>query len=286
MLARFCLIITAVMLLTTPVISDEIKIASWNIEDFGPTKAGIKGRGNEDSKRFNVIGEIAKIIKELEVDLIVIQEVSDVQRKTLPKLSSILGEDWDYVESKTTGDEQYAIFFKPRKLRPKFHFGREIYLYNKCWYTDNMKRLPGYCGFETVDGSFDFIIVTFHNNTWDKGAEEQAQRLYNIYVRVYNRLGARDNDIILLGDFNIEDEYRRYFRNLLNVGIKNAIIFGTDTMLSKSNSSTVDNIFYRKDKDLEIEESGSVQCAFDDDKISDHYPVWATFKIPEFDDDK
>ena len=56
MLARFWMIITVVMVLTTPVVGDEIKIASWNIQQFGRTKAGLE---NENSERYNVINKIA-----------------------------------------------------------------------------------------------------------------------------------------------------------------------------------------------------------------------------------
>ena len=73
MLARFWMILTVVMLLTTPVIGDEIKIASWNIQQFGKAKAF-----GENHEQNNTLGKIANIIKKGKYDLIVIQEVQDL----------------------------------------------------------------------------------------------------------------------------------------------------------------------------------------------------------------
>lgn len=294
MLARFWTIITAVMLLATPVIGDEIKIASWNIENFGQAKAGLRGnrhKGDEKEGRKATLERIVEIIEEMEVDLIAIQEVEDKNRKTLPKLLCTLGEGWNYVESERTGEEQYAIFFKhdklePDRLTPK---GRmPLYDVKEAGRPKKMKRLPGYCSFETKEGSFDFTIITCHNRTWGDGAAEDAKYLDDVYKGVQRILGAEDNDIILLGDFNIEKEYKKRFNELLELGIKEAVTFGTDTMLSKSNSSTVDNIFYPKDMDLTLTDflEKSDEPPFDDEMISDHYPVWATFDIPEVDEDK
>ena len=300
MLARFWMILTVVMLLTTPVIGDEIKIASWNIQQFGKAKAF-----GENHEQNNTLGKIANIIKKGKYDLIVIQEVQDKKRRALPKLLKTLGAGWEYVESERTGPgtkkEQYAIFFKCRKLRPKDPIDPLMPRYTIHLYRDiemerlpefGMKRLPGYCSFETTDGSFDFTIITFHNRTWEKGACEDADFLDDIHDGVQKELGAEDNDILLLGDFNIEAEYEKHFNELTDIGIKNAIPFGTDTMVSE-NDSTLDNIFYLKCKDLTLKRSDSLE--FDDHdefgkgydkRISDHYPVWATFEIPKVDNDK
>ena len=296
MLARFWMIIAAVMVLTTPVVGDEIKIASWNLQRFGPAKAGLKkSEGNRDHQQNDTIGKIAEIIRTAKIDLIAIQEVQDKSFETLPKLRETLGPNWDYVESKRTGPEkgkeQYAIFFNSLKLRSEIDM--HLYDVEELERPKGMERLPGYCRFETRDHSFDFTIITFHNRTWKNGAEkdsaiEDAKYLDDVYEGVEKILGAEDipgaedNDIILLGDFNIEGNYEKNFEELINESFVSAIPFGEDTMISK-NESTLDNIFYPEGKDLTLESFDVIK--FTDKKISDHYLVWAAFDIPEVDDE-
>ena len=289
MFARFLMIITTLMVLTTPAIGAEIKIASWNIENFGPTKAGLNNGKHENN---NTIGKIAEIIKEGKFDLVAIQEVEDKDGGNLRKLRKILGKGWNYVHSETTGGEQYAMFFNSNKLKPhrlKAEGMMHIYDVDEPERPAQMKRFPGYCRFESKDGGFDFTIITCHNRTWGEGAKEDAGYLYDVYKGVKRKLGAEDNDIILLGDFNIkekdEEKYKDHFDELKK-DFLNAIVVTTDTMLSKSNSSTLDNIFYLKDQDLKLTDflKKSDKPPFDDEMISDHYPVWATFEIKEDDD--
>lgn len=73
MLSRFWMILTVVLVLTTPVVGDEIKIASWNIENFGQAKAGLRGnrhKADENEGRKATLERIAEIIKEMEVDFV------------------------------------------------------------------------------------------------------------------------------------------------------------------------------------------------------------------------
>ena len=162
-----------------------------------------------------------------------------------------------------------------------------------------MESLPGYCSFKTVEDNLDFTIIVCHNRTWKNGAAEDADFLDDACDGVQKELGAEDNDIIVLGDFNIHGDYERKFGQLKKKGFKEAITFKTDTMLSKTNNSTLDNIFYLEGTDLGFKSSDAFE--FDgkegDDifknypkegndfkKISDHYPVWATFDMLMDDD--
>lgn len=293
MLVRFWMILTVVMIFTTPVIGDEIKIASWNIKDFGPTKAGLN---NGDHEANNTIDKIEEIIKEGKFDLVAIQEVEDKDGGNLEKLRELLGDGWDYVHSETTGVEQYAMFFNANKLKPhrlKAEGMMHIYDVDEPERPAGMKRFPGYCSFESKNGSFDFTIITCHNRTWREGAAKDAKYLDDVYKGVQGELGDEDNDILLLGDFNIKgkdaEKYKDHFDELIGKGFRNAICFGEDTMLS-ANDSTLDNIFYLEGTDLDLVCSDVLE--FDkefgegyDTRISDHYPVWSTFEIPEVDDD-
>ena len=295
MLARFWMIITAVMVLTSPVIADEIQIGSWNIQQLGQTKAGINKSKNEQTKARteyhkanDTIGKIAAIIKQGKFDVVAIQEVQDAKFETLPELSAALGSDWEYIESERTGrakKEQYAIFFKPIKLTPK----DTIHLYDDMedgW--DHFSRDPGYAIFTYQH--FEFIIITCHLDPAQHAAYE-TERLDDVYEAVKCKTG--NPNIFVLGDFNLEDgptDIAFQDDGLLDAEIypqmKAALDSTHDTTVAGENDETTyDNILFDSGQ-FELKESGVYR--FDDEfgegynkDISDHYPVWAIFAIPE-----
>ena len=299
MLAKFWTIITAVTVLTSPVIADEIKIATWNIRQFGQTKAGINESKNkttqartEHHKANDTIGKIAKIIKEGEFDVVALQEVQDKARKTLPKLLETLGANWKYIESERTGrgrQEQYAIFFNPVKLTPK----DTIHLYNDMedsW--DNFSRDPGYASFSYRD--FAFIIITCHLDPQHHAAYE-TERLDDVYEAVKCKTG--NPNILVLGDFNLEEgpaDIAFQDGGLLdekNYPKMKAVLDATQdtTVAGKNDETTFDNILFDAGQ-FDLKEKGVYR--FDDEfgegynkDISDHYPVWAIFEIQNMDED-
>ena len=299
MLAKFWMIITAVMVLTSPVIADEIKVASWNIQQLGQTKVGInesqskttKAR-TEYHKANDTIGKIAEIMKKGKFDMVAIQEVQDAKFETLPELSATLGSDWAYIESKRTGrgkKEQYAIFFNPVKLTPK----DTIHLYDDMeddW--DNFSRDPGYASFSYRD--FEFIIITCHLDPAQHAAYETA-RLDDVYEAVKRKTG--NSNIFVLGDFNLEDGPADIaFQDAGLLDVENypkmkAVLDATHdtTVAGENDETTLDNILFDSGQ-FELKEKGVYR--FDDElgegynkDISDHYPVWAIFEIRDIGDD-
>ncbi len=273
-----------------------LKIVSWNIQNLGQSKAGF--RSSESSKahaRDKTLGKIAEIIRVAEIDLIAIQEYTDhgvepvVKNKFLQQFPE--EENWCGIASSNTGGEKYLILYRKDIVKP---INPKIRIYED-WDLE-MERLPGYCTFQTEDGSFDFTIITCHNRTWGNGAKKDAKFLYEVYKGVQARLGAEDNDIIILGDFNIKHEHELHFGELKDEGFfKQAIGFEEDTMVSKENKSNLDNIFYientientglERNTGLDFKRSGVIRSPFIDKRVSDHYPVWVIFKIPEVDKD-
>lgn len=299
MLAKFWMILTAVMVLTSPVIADEIKIASWNIQQLGQTKAGINKSKNEQTKARteyhkanDTIGKIAEIIKACEFDIVAIQEVQDAKFETLPELSATLGSDWKYIESERTGrgrKEQYAIFFNPIKLTSK----GTIHLYDDMedgW--DHFSRDPGYASFSYQD--FEFIIITCHLDP-DTHAAYETERLDDVYEAVKRKTG--NSNIFVLGDFNLEEgptDIAFQDAGLLDeekYPKMKAVLDATQdtTVAGKNDETTFDNILFDSGQ-FELKEKGVYR--FDeelgegyDKNISDHYPVWALFEISDIDAD-
>ncbi len=295
MLAKFWMILTAVMVLTSPVIADEIKIASWNIQQFGQTKAGINKSKNEKTKARteyhktnDTIGKIAAIIKQGKFDIIAIQEVQDAKFETLPALSAALGADWEYIESERTGrekKEQYAIFFNPLKLTPK----DKIHLYDDMedsW--DHFSRDPGYASFSYR--GFAFILITCHLDP-DTHAAYETERLDDVYEAVKRKTG--NPNIFVLGDFNLEEGPTDIaFRDegLLDAEKypkMKAVLDATHdtTVAGENDETTYDNILFDSGQ-FELKAKGVYRFDAEfgegyDKAISDHYPVWALFEIPD-----
>ena len=299
MFTRFWMILTTVMVLTIPAIGAELKIASWNIEKFGRTKAGLE---NEDSERYNVIGKIAHIIENMikneKIDLIAIQEVQDADYKTLLELLKVLGEeDWEYIESERTGrgtqQEQYAIFFNRKKLVSKIPTKdtkcsddledskdtKIIYLYDDK--SDHFSRDPGYASF--CYGDFEFVVIICHLDPKQHAAYE-AERLDDVYDAVKRETGS--SHIFVVGDFNLEegphDIAFRVDGLLKSSNMRAALDENYDTTVGAEHK-TFDNILFDSKK-FKLENQNV--CRFDgrfgkkyDRKISDHYPVWAIFEI-------
>lgn len=63
-----------------------IKIMTWNIQNLGPTKSGIK------YDNYDVIAAIAKKVVDADVDLLIVLEINTVHTATARQVMSILGE--------------------------------------------------------------------------------------------------------------------------------------------------------------------------------------------------
>lgn len=306
MLARFWMILTVVMVLTTPVVGDEIKIASWNIENLGQTKAGLrKTESSIAHKKNKTIAKIAHIINAVGIDLIAIQEVQDAKFDTLPELLKALGEEnWQYIESERTGrgtqQEQYAIFFdhrklklEPENLKPE---DATIHLYDDMEdNVDHFSRDPGYASFSYK--GFKFTIITCHLDPKQHAAYE-TERLDDVYQAVKRETDNLNiSNIFVLGDFNLEDGpddiafQKDGLLDKVNYPKMKAVLEATDdtTLGGEDDETTFDNILFESNQ-FKLKKSGVYR--FDDElgygydkKISDHYPVWAIFEIPEVDND-
>jgi hypothetical protein len=65
--------------------AQEIKIMTWNIQNFGPTKAGL-AKGS-----FDIIDAIAKVVVDADIDLFIILEINTTNSNTARDIMSVLG---------------------------------------------------------------------------------------------------------------------------------------------------------------------------------------------------
>lgn len=248
----------------------QVKVLSWNLENFGKSK-------NEAQLNF-----IAGTLREY--DIITIQEVVAGYggAQAVASLVGILntkGSKWDYrVSDPTSGSsykkERYAFIWKTSKVRIKGN----PWLEKK--YTLEIDREPYFASFEV--GKKTITLVTFHAITKSKQPETEI-KYFKFLPQEYPNL-----NLIFIGDYNCPQSHT-VFNPLKKMGYVPVFQNQKTTLKQKCIgenclASEFDNIFYRT-ASLSLVNSGinpfykkfnSLQEAR---KISDHIPVWFEFSI-------
>lgn len=255
-------------------VSDTIKIANFNIQVFGRTKA----------KKIEVMETLANTITRF--DIVAIQEIRDKTGRAIKDLEVTvdnLGTNFDFIISQRLGrsnsKEQYAYFYKTDSIIPE-----SSYTFDDST-NDDFHREPFIAKFKAKNGNFDFVLVTIHTDP-DK-AEHEIKSLHSAVTDAQQHF-ANEPDIIILGDLNADCTY--FDDSETDYPLKDPaytwlITNDMDTNLAKS-SCAYDRIIitsslsedyagvagvFRFDQEFELD------CEPDD--VSDHYPVFSEFKI-------
>lgn len=278
-----------------------IKIASWNIQNFGETKA------NNDAK----MALIATILSQF--DIIAVQEISniyetsdtgcprnedacpgnkncDLLRNALRKhLKCFEGRAYDFMFSPQVKDERYLFIYDKNKITVLVS-GQLVVDQGDdpdvpiCDANSkgDMARQPFFATFKA--GDFDFTLVTAHTSPSRNLAELKA---LNLYYSVIQNMDPKQNDVILLGDLNADCVYLSPTEeiDLRKPEFTWVIDNEQDTTVKDSTDCAYDRIIFT---DATKEDYTGKWGVFRFDevydlgkqtalKLSDHYPVWAEF---------
>jgi endonuclease/exonuclease/phosphatase family metal-dependent hydrolase len=258
-----------------PVREGQIRLASFNIR--------IYSTGSRDDTELGLIADRLQ-----QFDLIAIQEArdEDVVQRTLGILRD-RGHYYEAMISPPVGrgvSERYAFMWRPEKVAP---------LDSGAVYADPSDvfiREPFYASFRARD--FDFTLVTIHVIFGDSISDRRAEGLLldDVYHAIQNA-DPEEQDVILLGDFNLPPEDR----GMAEVDVVLDPVFAGDVRTTISDASLYDNFWW--DAELITEWTGEAGLdrfdeavfANDDDAaslaVSDHRPIWATFATDLPDDD-
>lgn len=258
------------LLFCTTTLFAQVKLVSWNIQNFGKSKSEVE------------INFIANTLKHY--DIIAIQEVVAGYggAQAVAKLADELnrkGSKWDYVISDPTSSsayktERYAFIWKTANLKK---IGR-AWLEKK--YHLEIDREPFYCTFEYKKNKF--TVVNFHAITKSKQPETEI-KYFKFLPREYPNL-----NLIFAGDFNCPQSHT-VFIPLRKMGYQ-SILVNQKTSLKqeikkgKYLASEYDNMFYNTSKINRIDKGiisfyknfGSLKEAR---MISDHIPIWFEFSL-------
>ena len=232
---------------------------------------------------------ITRIVKEY--DLVAIQEVRSTEQNVIPTLLNYINDantKYDYIISerlgRSTSKEQYAFVYNTKTITL---IPNSSYVVKDT--DDVFEREPFIASFKA--GNFDFTMVDNHIKPDD--AEAELTQLKIVINNIYDSFS--EKDVIVVGDMNADGKY-------LNEN-KLAVILPEWTQMIGNNVDTTvgtaDNTYDRmmaRDTTANVEYTGN-SGAFRWDteynvtdsafikKVSDHYPVYAEFRIDLPDDD-
>jgi endonuclease/exonuclease/phosphatase family metal-dependent hydrolase len=256
--------------------SDTIRIASWNIQVFGESKL-------QNAAAMDVIVRVLR-----NFDVIAIQEVRAQSQDVLPHLVSLLNSDgrshYDYVIGPRLGrsnsKEQYAFVFDLASIEVDRN-----QLYTLDDPDDLLHREPLVGWFRAraapPQQAFTFSLVNVHTDPDE--VDRELDVMDDVFYAVRGD-ARREDDVILLGDFNVND------RNLRQLGQVAGLVWViSNTPTNTRRTAQYDNIFFERVATTEFTGRGGVYDYLREFnlsleqalQVSDHLPIWAEFSVYE-----
>lgn len=255
---------------------DTIKIASFNIQVFGQSKLG----------KTHVMNLLARVARNF--DVIAIQEIRSVQDDVMPRFLELInseGRHYDYVVGPRLGrsnsKEQYAFIFD----RDTIETDRAA-LYTVEDPDDILHREPLVGWFRTrgpnPSEAFTFSLVNIHTDPDE--AQQEVNYLAQAYRMIRDGDGRGEDDVIILGDLNVDD---RHLGQLGQISGITWAIAGQPTNVLRT--AQYDNLVFHREATREYTgRSGVFDLVREFNietkealEISDHMPVWAEFRTIE-----
>ena len=252
---------------------ETIRVAAFNIQVFGPSKAG----------KPKVMHALGRIIRQF--DIVAIQEIRTQDRNLLYQLQDYVNQDGGRYEivagprlGRTVSKEQFAYIFDSNRIEMD-----RYQLYTVRDPEDVIHREPLVGWFRVLGPdprqAFTFTLVNVHTDP-DEVKQEVAALTY-LFDEVRND-GRGEDDVIMLGDFNASS---KQIAELGGESLTAAIQKMTNTRGTKQ----YDNVLFDERATVEFKGRAGVfdflrefNLTIDDAlTISDHLPVWAEFSIYE-----
>ncbi len=250
-----------------------IKLAAFNLQVFGTTKAG----------KPEVMGVLSKIIRNY--DVIAVQEIRDSSQTALPMLrdavNSMGSPQYDYIVSerlgRTVSKEQYAYLYNTQTIQ----LIGSPYTYPDS--NDLFQREPYVANFKVKNGNFDFVLVTIHT---DPDTATQEINDLTMVIEDAKSKYQGEGDFIVMGDLNADCTYfKENGQSPLRSSDYNWVINNSVDTTTKSTNCTYDRIIittpaktdytgeagvFRFDTAYNLNYESTIA-------VSDHYPVYAGF---------
>ena len=252
-----------------------IKVASWALDGFGPTKLA-----SNDVRKY-----VSKVVRRY--DVIALQQVASIERDLIPRLVDVINgpeHRYDYVIGPAIGpkgrQEQFAFLFDTTTLMVD---RRQTYTMDDPGKT--MSYAPLVASFQTIEPpqreAWTFTLVNIRVDL--SHASTEVSNMPQIMKSVQAD-GRGEDDVILLGVFQADDEYLRptmgQDRNDFAVKHRSTDVYGrfqVSNLLINRRSTTEflgrGGVFdYRRNYDL-----NPIQA----EAVTSHLPIFAEFTAHE-----
>lgn len=252
-----------------------IKVGSFNIQVFGSTKLN----------KPRVMSVLAEVVRRF--DVVAIQEVRAKTDDVLPRFIDMInstGRHYDFVIGprlgRTNSKEQYAIIFDTASIEVD---RGGIYTVEDP--DDLLHREPLVASFRVRGPSpkeaFTFSLVDIHTDPDE--TKQELDALGDVY-RAVQHDGRGEDDVILLGDLNVDD---RHLGRLGEVSNIMWTISGVPT--NTRGNKQYDNMLFVQGATNEFTGRAGVldlirefNLTTDEAlEVSDHMPIWAEFSVYE-----
>ncbi|ADB17080.1 Endonuclease/exonuclease/phosphatase [Pirellula staleyi DSM 6068] len=259
-----------------PRLDATIRVATFNIQVFGEDKMA-------DPAAMGVIVEILR-----QFDVIAIQEIRAVRQDLMPRLVELINaggkHQYDYCIGPRLGNsvskEQYAFVFDRTSIEVDRN---QLYTVDD---PDNLlhrEPLVGWfrCRAAEPDKAFTFSLVNVHTDP--DIVDYELDWLDDVFFAVRDDQ-RREDDVIMLGDFNVND---KNLRQLGSVPSLVKVVAGVPT--NTRGNAQYDNILFAGTSTTEFTGRGGVYDFMREFnltqeqalQVSDHLPVWAEFSVIE-----
>jgi endonuclease/exonuclease/phosphatase family metal-dependent hydrolase len=252
-----------------------ITIASFNIQVFGESKLA----------KPDVMNVLAQVVRWF--DVVAIQEIRAKNQQVIPRFVELINAEGAHYKhvvgpriGRTVSKEQYAFIYNSATVE----------LIPESVYTvddpdDLLHREPLVAAFRArgppPSAAFTFSLVNIHT---DPDETDQELDVLDDAFRAVRNDGRGEDDVILLGDLNVDDSHLGELGRMPYVGW---VITGMPT--NTRGTKMYDNLVF--DRRATIEFSGrsgvvdmmrqfnlTMDLAID---VSDHLPIWAEFSVYE-----
>jgi deoxyribonuclease-1-like protein len=253
--------------------ADTVKIASFNLQVFGTSKAG-------KPEVMSILGQIIR-----RFDVVAVQEIRDSSGTAVVALKDAVnatGASYEYEIGprlgSTSSKEQYAFFYNTATVEALPGAYTAVAGAGVAF-----EREPYVAKFKAKGGRFGFTLVDVH--TRPEGATAEISCLPAVISEAAAVTG--EPDVLCLGDFNADGSYydEDVYLSVFPASTYNWLIPNTLDTTIASSSHTYDRVVTLHASDEDFTGNAGV-FRFDEEltlgglapgAVSDHYPVWVEF---------
>ena len=255
--------------------SGTIRVGSFNIQVLGTSKLN----------KPRVMSVLAEVVRRF--DVVAIQEVRAKTDDVLPRFIDLInatGRHYDFVIGprlgRTNSKEQYAIIFDTASIEVD-----RGGIYTVQDPDDLLHREPLVASFRVrgppAEQAFTFSLVDIHTDPDE--TKQELDALGDVF-RAVQRDGSGEDDVIVLGDLNVDD---RHLGRLGEVSNIMWVISGVPT--NTRGNKQYDNLLFVQGATNEFTGRAGVldlirefNLTTDEAlEVSDHMPIWAEFSLNE-----